>query len=105
MKNRLNYLEIKKDKKTKKKYFCSLRYPEIPPSVHDLWVVTTAGDRLDLLANRFYKDVRLWWVIANANRDIIQRDSFMLKSGLQIRIPSNISSILKAFEIANKKAY
>ena len=47
MKNRLNYLEIKKDKKTKKKYFCSLRYPEIPPSVHDLWVVTTAGDRLD----------------------------------------------------------
>ena len=105
MKNRLIYSEIKKDKITQKRYFRALKYPEIPVSVHDLWVVTTAGDRLDLLANRFYKDVRLWWVIANANRDIIQRDSFMLKSGLQIRIPSNISSILKAFEIANKKAY
>lgn len=104
MRNRLQSIKKYKVGKGLRAYK-PIRYPNIPFSVDDIYVTTTAGDRLDLLANQFYKDVRLWWVIANANRDIIQRDSFMLKSGLQIRIPSNISNILKAFELANKKAY
>ena len=60
------------------------------------------GDRLDNLAHEFYKDVDLWWIISIANSGVIRRDSFNLKPGLEIRIPIDISSIIKQFEVINK---
>ena len=83
-------------------YFDNVKYPEIPLSINDIYVITTSGDRLDLLANQFYQDVRLWWIIANANRDIIRRDSISLKPGLEIRIPANPQGIMQNFESINK---
>ena len=62
----------------RKRYYTTIKYPEIPLSVDDFYVITTIGDRLDNLANQFYEDVNLWWVITSANPDIIKRDSFML---------------------------
>ena len=76
-------------------------YKEIPKTDSDIYVITQMGDRLDLLSKQFYKDIRLWWVIANANRDIVRRDSYVLKPGLEIRIPANIPSILNDFELIN----
>ena len=86
----------------KKKYYKPLRYPEIPLSTGDIYAITTVGDRLDNLAHQFYKDVDLWWIISIANAGIIRRDSINLKSGLEIRIPTDISSIIKQFEVLNK---
>jgi nucleoid-associated protein YgaU len=103
MKNRLENISI--EKKKQQRYYRSLKYPNIPLSVNDLYVVTTAGDRLDLLANQFYNDIRLWWVIATANRDIVRRDSYGLKPGLEIRIPTNIQRILQDFQNLNNKSY
>jgi nucleoid-associated protein YgaU len=103
MKNRLENISI--EKKKQQRYYRSLKYPNIPLSVNDLYVVTTAGDRLDLLANQFYNDIRLWWVIATANRDIVRRDSYGLKPGLEIRIPANIQRILQDFQNLNNKSY
>tara|TARA_A100001515_G_scaffold12860_3_gene9746 strand:- start:655 stop:966 length:312 start_codon:yes stop_codon:yes gene_type:complete len=103
MKNRLQNISI--ELKNQKRYFRGIKYPNIPLSINDLYVITTAGDRLDLLANQFYKDVRLWWVIATANRDIVRRDSFGLKPGLEIRIPSNIQRILQDYKNLNNKSY
>ena len=40
--------------------------------------------------------------IAIANKDIIRRDSYSLKPGLEIRIPTNIDSIIENFEKINK---
>ena len=37
-----------------------------------------------------------------ANPDIIRRDSFNLKPGMEIRIPNNIQGIIEAFEELNK---
>ena len=85
-----------------KQYYKYIRYPNIPQSSSDIYIVTSIGDRLDSLAKLFYKDIRLWWIIANANPGIIRRDSFHLKSNLEIRIPSNIELILKDFESLNK---
>ena len=85
-----------------KNYYKALKYPSIPTSSNDIYIRTTIGDRLDLLANQFYYDIRLWWVIATANPHIIRRDSYALKPNLEIRIPSNITQILKAFEQINK---
>ena len=68
--------------KSGKKYYKPIKYPEIPFSIDDIYVITTDRDRLDLLANQFYNNVDYWWIISNANPNIIKRDSFLLKPGL-----------------------
>ena len=85
-----------------KRYYKPLKYPTIQPTSSDLYIVTSIGDRLDLLAYQFYKDTRLWWIIANANVGIIRRDSFALQPNIQIRIPRNIDSIVEDFEDLNE---
>ena len=85
-----------------KKYYKAIKYPEIPFSSSDLYVITTDRDRLDLLADQFYNDVDYWWIIANANPGIIRRDSFLLKPGIEIRIPRNLQKIFIDFDKINK---
>ena len=85
-----------------KRYFKNIKYPNIPLSSDDIYVLTTVEDRLDSLAHQFYSDVRLWWIIANANPTKIRRDGFGLDSNIEIRIPKNISKILGDFEQLNK---
>mgnify|MGYP001313165057 CR=1 FL=1 len=85
-----------------KNYYLPIRYPDIPLSSNDIYVRTTIGDRLDSLANAFYNDVRLWWIISSANPHIVRRDSYALKPNLEIRIPTNITKILNSFKEINK---
>tara|TARA_Y100001938_G_C7818395_1_gene295402 strand:- start:159 stop:488 length:330 start_codon:yes stop_codon:yes gene_type:complete len=100
MKNRLQHIKLIK-KPNQKRYFRPLKYPDIPLSINDLYIVTTVGDRLDLLAHQFYGDTRLWWIIARANMSKVRRDSYSLKSGMEIRIPADDQNILKNFEQIN----
>ena len=86
----------------RKRYYTTIKYPEIPLSVDDFYVITTIGDRLDNLANQFYEDVNLWWVITSANPDVIKRDSFMLEEGIELRIPSDTNQILADFKKINE---
>jgi hypothetical protein len=51
-------------------YFKGKVYPNIPLSANDVYVITTVGDRLDSLANSYYNDSTLWWVISMANNNI-----------------------------------
>ena len=88
--------------KSGKRIYKPVKYPEIPLSIDDIYVITTDRDRLDLLANQFYNNVDYWWIIANANPSVIKRDSFILKPGLEIRIPQNIAKIFQDFERENK---
>ena len=103
MSSRLNFIQKQKGTNSKRvlKY---IKYPKISLSVNDIYATTIIGDRLDLIANQFYKDVDLWWIVATANPNVIRRDSFNLKPGLQIRIPSpnRITNILRSFEQLNK---
>ena len=103
MKNRLSNISI--ERKNQTQYYRGIKYPSIDPSINDIHIITTAGDRLDLLANQFYNDVRLWWVISIANRDILRKDSYGLKPGLELRVPTNTTKILKDFENLNNKSY
>ena len=99
MRNRLHHISLTEKNRTKMSDSKKLqRLKEIRRNV-----TTTHGDRLDLLANQFYNDVKLWWIIATANRNIIRKDSYSLKPGLEIRIPFNINKILSDFEQINKK--
>tara|TARA_B100002019_G_C21267755_1_gene600330 strand:+ start:1596 stop:1898 length:303 start_codon:yes stop_codon:yes gene_type:complete len=99
--NRLRNIPVLR-RDNKKRYFVPLKYPEIPLSADDLYVITTTGDRLDLLADQFYNDIRLWWIIAAANPNIIRRDSFALAPNIELRIPSNEQDILDNYEDLNK---
>jgi len=103
MSSRLKYISRKTGANDKRvlKY---IKYPNIPLSVDDIYAITVEGDRLDLIANQFYNNVDLWWVITTANPNVIRRDSFILKPGLQIRIPdpNRITNILRSFEQINK---
>ena len=103
MKNRLSNISI--ERKNQVRYYRGIKYPNIDLSINDLYIITTAGDRLDLLANQFYNDIRLWWIIATANRDILRKDSYGLKPGLELRVPTNTTKILKDFENLNNKSY
>ena len=58
----------------------------------DLYIFSRDGDRLDNLANDFYKDPRYWWIIAQANN--LGKGTLTIPSGLQIRIPFPIDNLL-----------
>ena len=63
---------------------------------------TGRGDRYDLLANIYYEDSTLWWVISKANYSLSQ-DSLIPPVGAQLRIPgpSRIAAIVAEFEYLN----
>ena len=100
MANRYTYSAIQTESTTKRKYLGSTIYPKIAPTDNDLYIISEVTDRLDLLANKYYGDRSLWWVIAVANN--INDASFYVKEGLQLRIPSNLSQILNDLEKINK---
>ncbi len=100
MRNRVQHIKMKRN--NGKRIYTNIKYPNIPPSPNDIYVLTSIGDRLDSLAYQFYKDVRLWWIIANANPTNVKRDGYGLKPNIEIRIPQDIRTILKDFEQINK---
>tara|TARA_R110000744_G_scaffold74109_1_gene148207 strand:+ start:4596 stop:4898 length:303 start_codon:yes stop_codon:yes gene_type:complete len=100
MASRLRTLKVRN--LDRKRIYKALKYPPIPLSVDDLHVIITDGDRLDLLAGQFYKDVDMWWIIAIANPGVVKRDTFNLKPGIEIRIPTETQGIMQNFESLNK---
>ena len=82
-------------------YYSTVRYPEVSPNPDDIWVITEWGDRLDLLANQFYGDVSLYWVIAIANPNYVTPGSIYINKGAQIRIPQDLSNILASYNEIN----
>lgn len=81
-----------------KRFFKTTVYPEIPLDPTDTYIVATSEDFLDTLADRFYRDSSLWWVISQANNI---KGTLKPKVGSQLRIPGNINSILMRFSVAN----
>ncbi len=79
----------------------TVRYPEIPRSFDDVYVYTTAGDRFDTLAQQYYGDSSLWWIISNANGNLKQ-NSLTPPVGTQLRIPSNPTPIIANYEEINQ---
>ena len=61
-------------------------YDKVPERDNDIWVMTQDGDRLDLLANQYYGDPKLWWFIARANNLKFNN----IPIGTTLRIPSSI---------------
>jgi phage tail protein X len=84
-----------------KRYYAQSKYPEVPLSDDDIYVITTVGDRLDILAQQFYGDSSLWWVISSANNNLSQ-NSLFIPEGTQLRIPIDPSNIELTFNSLNQ---
>jgi hypothetical protein len=100
MANRYQYSTTLTNKYTKKKYLGSVLYPKIKPNDNDMYIISQQSDRLDILANKYYNDSSLWWIIAVANN--LNNASLSIEPGIQMRIPSNVSKILNDLEKINK---
>ena len=85
-----------------KRYYKSIKYPEIPILDEDLYIISIVGDRVDNLARQYYGDSNLWWIISSANSEIIKGGSFGIKPGLEIRITSNHINVLEDYNTLNK---
>jgi hypothetical protein len=85
---------------TRRRYTTNPMYPTVPLSEDDIYIITSIGDRYDLLANSFYGDPKLWWIIASANN--ATADDLSVKSGVQIRVPASKDRALILFEQYNK---
>jgi hypothetical protein len=83
-----------------KPYYKSKQYPRIPLSETDRYVVTTVGDRLDLLAYNYYHDTGLWWIISAANNNIT-KGSLFPAPGTQLRIPVDAAIAINLFNKFN----
>lgn len=78
--------------------------PTIQPSLSDIYIITTPGDRLDLLAHKYYGNVSYWWIIAQANSDAslpIGKGTMVLPEAIQLRIPTNPTSIIQQLNTLN----
>lgn len=70
-------------------------YPNIPLKDSDLYVVSQTGDRLDSIANEYYGNSNLWWIIATANN--LHGSDFAVKDGTILRVPTDYQNILNEF--------
>ena len=100
MSNRYSYSKLLKTPDTNKQYLESTIYPKIKPTDNDLYIISEAGDRLDLLASKYYNDKTKWWIIATANN--INDATFYVEAGLQLRIPSDTNAVLNDLQKINK---
>lgn len=83
-----------------KRYYKTVRYPEIPKKISDIYIVGQAGDRIDLLANKYYNDVTLWWIIARANN--LGKGDLVVPLGKQLRIPTDTIDIVTEYNNINR---
>lgn len=91
-------LEILKNKDGIR-YFKNIKYPDIPISENDIYIITEAAERLDLLAYQYYKSVDDYWIISLANE--IPYDSIYVPIGIQLRIPQDIAEAKRLFDKLN----
>jgi len=82
---------VRKDKNGVR-YYRPTIVPNIPITDGDQFVFPFDGDRLDSLAQRYYGDSNLWWIIAKANN--INNGQIGLDPEKMIRIPGDISKII-----------
>ena len=84
-----------------KSYKTTVKYPDIPLGFEDIYAYTDEGDRYDILAQTYYNDTSLWWVISIANPQFAQI-SIYPPLGVQIRIPGNIGAIILDYQQLNE---
>ena len=77
----------------------SVIYPIIPQKETDIIVTARVGDRLDLLAYKYYNNKNDWWIIAVASE--LNQGSLHVEPGTQLRIPIEVDDIIQDYNRIN----
>jgi hypothetical protein len=83
------------------RFYKNAVYPTVELSEFDNYIITTVGDRLDLLAFDYYGDSSLWWIIATAND--LPGNSLYPAIGSQLRVPANYAKVIQDFASINNR--
>lgn len=86
-KNRYEFLNIKQNENGDRVYTTMIN-PEIQTE-NEVFVEIEVGKRLDVLANEYYNDSSLWWVIAAANN--LGKGTLFVEAGTRLRIPQDVN--------------
>ena len=97
--NRYRYTKVLADN-NKKRFRSITRYPVITPKNSDKVYYSKEGDRWETIANKFYGDSTLWWIIARANPEIYS-GGFTCPIGSKLTIPTDIGNIVSELERIN----
>ena len=89
---------IKKDKNNVR-YYKPRIIPNVPIKDTDIFIYPLYGDRFDTLAQRYYEDSSLWWIIAKANE--IGNGKIAPSPEEKLRIPTEIDDILELIDNLN----
>jgi hypothetical protein len=84
-------------------YRAVTNYPKITPKNTDILHTAVDGDRWDTLADRFYNDVSLWWIIARANIDYF-KGNLQIPIASRLIIPTDIGDIVAELHRINRMA-
>lgn len=100
--SRYTRIPLIKDPTTKINRYSTVKYPTIPLGPTDLYVYIVQGDRYDRMAQNYYNDSSLWWVIPSANSNL-GFDTIYPTIGAQARIPNpnRIPNIISSYERLN----
>ena len=82
-------------------YYRNVKYPDIAINQNDIYIITDVTDRLDLMANDYYQDTSLWWIISVANSLYMPSDSLYVPAGTQLRIPFDVNGIIQDYNTLN----
>lgn len=87
---RYNLLKKIKDESTNEVRYETVHYPKFERRNTDKFIISHRGDRMDLIAHRYYDNAQLWWIIQLANN--LPGGTLMIPPGTQIRIPYPLDS-------------
>lgn len=77
----------------------TIKFPKIKESEFDTTIIATSSDRLDLLADKFYGNQELYWIIALANN--LGYGTLEISAGTILRIPYNFNKIIQEYSRLN----
>jgi hypothetical protein len=95
---RYDTAKVKKDKNGTR-YYKPTVVPNVPIKDSDIFVYPIYGDRFDTIAQRYYNDSSLWWIIAKANE--LSKGQISADPLKKIRIPTEIDDILESVQKSN----
>ena len=95
---RYNYTPVIRNANNIRVYSATI-LPYIQPNINDIYINVDYGDKLDVIADLYYQQASLWWIIALANN--IGKGSIYIQNKMQLRIPHNIDEIKNLLKNTN----
>ena len=95
---RYDSAKIRRDKNGTR-YYKPTIVPNVPIKDSDIFVYPVYGDRFETIAQRYYNDSTLWWIIAKANE--LSRGEISADPLKKLRIPTEIDDILESVQKSN----